>query len=69
MKEVKENVCVFVKTTINQLLILANYLSLLFILTRKIGATVVCLPLVVVVGLRERVLANRHAVSKLHRCY
>ena len=69
MKEVKENARVYVKTTINQLLILANYLSLLcFILIRKIGATVVCLPLVVVVGLSERVLANsRHAVSKLHR--
>ena len=68
MKEVKENVHVYVK-----LLILANYLSLLcFILSRKIGATVVCLPLVVplvvVVGLSERVLVNsRHTVSKLHR--
>lgn len=64
MKEIKENVHVFVK-----LLILANYLSLLcFILTLKIGATVVCLPLMVVVGLSERVLVNScHAVSKLHR--
>ena len=69
MKEVKENARVYVKTTINQLLILANYLSLLcFILIRKIGATVVCLPLVVVVGLSERVFVNsRHTVSKLHR--
>ena len=65
MEEVKKNVHVYVK-----LLILANYLSLLcFILSCKTGARVVCLPLVVVVRLSERVLVNsRHAVSKLH-CY